>query len=212
MTPVRARPVQLRFHTGLTSEEYVRAKAWRKARLDRCPVHPGGGCGFARHGTYRRLLPPGTRVTRYYCPRGQKSFSLLPDCLASRLPGTLAEVEQVVTTADEASSLWEAALRLRPDITSLMSAVRWVRRRVGGVRAALSAVVGLMPQLFVGIEPTLAALRQALGTAGVLVELRHIAADHLHALPSPVGFCPRPARRSPRLHRHQHSMGPDPPR
>jgi hypothetical protein len=135
----------------------------------------------------------------------------LPDCLASRLSGTLAEVEQVATAAEEAPSLWEAADRLRPDTWSKMAAVRWVRRRVRVVRTVLSAVVGLMPALFAGVEPTLAALRQVIGTAGVLVALRELAADHLHALPPPVGFCPRLVRRATRPHRHQHSMGPAPP-
>jgi hypothetical protein len=135
----------------------------------------------------------------------------LPDCLAATLPGTLAEVEQVVTAAEEAPSLWEVADLLRPDSWSKMSAVRWVWRRVRSVRAVLSAVVGLFPARFAGIEPTLAALRQVIGTDQVLVALRELVADHLHALPSPVGFCPRFARRATRPHRHQHSMGPAPP-
>jgi len=117
----------------------------------------------------------------------------LPDCLASRLRGTLAEVEQVVTTADEASSLWEAADRLRPDAWSMMSAVRWVRRRVQPVRAVLSAVVGLFPARFASVKPTLAALRQVIGAAGVLVALRELAADHLHALLPPVLSVSAPA-------------------
>jgi hypothetical protein len=135
----------------------------------------------------------------------------LPDCLAARLSGTLAEVEQVVTAAEEAPSLWEVADLLRPDAWSKMSAVRWVWRRVRAVRAVLSAVVGLFPAQFAGIKPTLAALRQVMGTDGVLVALRELAADHLHALAAPVGFCPRRGRRTTRPHRHQHSMGPAPP-
>ena len=58
-----------------------------------------GGCGFARHGTYPRKTPPGMRVTRYYCPTAHETFSLLPDCLASRFPSDLDDLERVVTTA-----------------------------------------------------------------------------------------------------------------
>ena len=46
-------------------------------------------CSFARHGTYMRKTPRGTRVARWYCPQSRTTFSLLPDCLAARLPGTL---------------------------------------------------------------------------------------------------------------------------
>ncbi|MDE0442808.1 MAG: hypothetical protein OXL38_11875, partial [Gammaproteobacteria bacterium] len=76
--------------TGLSGEQYVKAQGWRHATLARCPNHPGGGCSLARHGTYARKTPPGTRVARWYCPESHTTFSLLPDCLAARLPGTLA--------------------------------------------------------------------------------------------------------------------------
>ena len=49
--PAGPRPVQLRYQTGLTGEAYVRAEAWRDARLERCPNHVNGGCSLARHGT-----------------------------------------------------------------------------------------------------------------------------------------------------------------
>jgi hypothetical protein len=67
----------------------LRKQGWLSATLPRCPLHPQGGCGFARHGTYERVSPPGTRVARWYCPEGHCTFSLLPDCLAARLSGTL---------------------------------------------------------------------------------------------------------------------------
>jgi hypothetical protein len=64
---------------------------------------PNGGCGFARHGTYyARGTPPGTEIARWYCLTGHCTFSLLPDCLAARLPGTLAEVESVVRAVEQA--------------------------------------------------------------------------------------------------------------
>ena len=52
------------------------------------------------HGTYARKTPRGTQIARWYCPESHMTFSLLPDCLAARLPGTLDEVEQVVAHAD----------------------------------------------------------------------------------------------------------------
>ncbi|MGH8532263.1 MAG: hypothetical protein ACREV1_05885 [Gammaproteobacteria bacterium] len=88
--------MQLRFKTRLTSEEYVSRQAWRDASLPHCPLHPRGGCSLARHGTYERVNPPGTRVSRWYCPHGHRTFSLLPDCLAARFPGSLCAIEQVV--------------------------------------------------------------------------------------------------------------------
>ena len=90
-------------------EGYVRAQAWRDASLERCPNHPHGGCSFARHGTYARKTARGTRIARWYCPESHTTFSLLPDCLAARLPGTLDEVEQVVAHAEQAPSRRAAA-------------------------------------------------------------------------------------------------------
>ena len=66
-TPAGPWPVQLRYETGLTGEEYVRAEAWRDARLERCPNHPHGGCSVACHGTYARKTPRGAKIARWYC-------------------------------------------------------------------------------------------------------------------------------------------------
>ena len=54
--------MQVRLATPSTSEEYVTGKLWHNATLMCCPWHPGGGCGFARHGTYGRVKPANTRV------------------------------------------------------------------------------------------------------------------------------------------------------
>ena len=151
--------MQLRFQTGLTGVEYVTREAWRLATLARCPVHRDGGCGFARHGTYERVSPPGTRIARWYCPRAHRTFSLLPDHLAVRFPGTLYEIEQVVASVEAAPSVEVAADRLRSDDITLVSAVRWVRRRVSAVRALLTTVIGLFPQLLVGCVPTFTSFR-----------------------------------------------------
>lgn len=145
-------PVQLRLESGLSSTDYVTGEGWRLARLARCPLHPRGGCGFARHGSYARVSPAGTRIARWYCPTGHCTFSLLPDHLAARFPGTLSEIEHVVATVEQAKSLEAAADRLRSDDITLPSAVRWVRRRVAAVRSLLTIVVGLFPQWVAGLH------------------------------------------------------------
>ena len=88
-----------------------------------------GGSGFARHSTYSRVSPPGTQVARWHCPADQRTFSLLPDCLAARLSGTLAEVEAVVRAVERAAGPKAARGELRLDI-ELPAVLRWVRRRV----------------------------------------------------------------------------------
>ena len=97
--------VRFRCKTGLTGEQYVTVQGWRNATLMRCPHHPGGGCSLARHGTYPRKTPAGVRIARWYCPESHTTFSLLPDCLAARLPGTLAELEEAVATAERSPSV-----------------------------------------------------------------------------------------------------------
>jgi len=201
--------VQLRHESTLTSEQYVTEEAWRGASLERCPLHPEGGCGYRRHGTYGRKDPPGARVARWYCRTGQTTFSLLPDCLAARLSGDLDEVEQVVAAVEAAPSVQAAADALRSHDVYLPAAIRWVRRRLRPVRAALLALVTLLPDL-AGCAPTLAALGGRLGTP-VLGRVRERAEVHLGALAAPVGFGPRPRRVSRRDKRREHEAGPDPP-
>ena len=202
--------VQVRYKTGLTSVEYVTTRAWRHARLERCPLHPEGGCGLRRHGTYGRVEPPGARVARYFCRRQRATISLLPDCLAAKLSSTLHEVEQVVRAVEAGRSLWAAAERLRPDLT-LLCAARWVRRRLVGVRASLAALVGLFPEVLSGVAPTLADFSRVLAGRPVLVTLREFGAAHLSALPPPLGFGQRVRPLPSRRRRWQHGLGPDPP-
>jgi hypothetical protein len=185
--------VQLRFRTQLTSEQYVKQQGWLLATLEHCPLHPEGGCGLERLGTYGRVEPPGAKVARYYCSTGHVTFSLLPDCLAARLSSTLAEVEQVVTEVEEDAKAQvpfeTTAQRLRPDV-GLSGAVRWVRRRRHGVRAALVIAVGLLPSVFAGTTPTIEGFRDRFGVAAVLPEVRARIEAHLVRLPPPVGFRP----------------------
>lgn len=208
MAAVRPRPVQLRDPSSLTSEAYVAERAWQKARLGHCPRHPQGGCRFARHGTYPRKTPTGMQITRYYCRTAHETFSLLPDCLASRFPGELDDLERVVAHVDAARSIEAAADVLRPDI-ELPSAVRWVRRRLTLVRVTLFAVVTLLPDRFGG-SAQLGAVRAALDTDHALVTLRARATALLPALPRPLGFVPH--RRAPRAPSppRLHGMGADP--
>lgn len=202
--------MQIRFECDLTGEEYVTQQAWRNASLTRCPLHPQGGCGYTRHGSYERCSPPGTRIARWYCRRGHCTFSLLPDCLAARLPGTLAEVEAVIGVVEQARSLESACWDLRLEV-ELPGVLRWARRRVRAIHATLHALKGLMPERFAGCAPRLDAFAECLGVESVLPALRQIAAPYLLSLPTPVGFSPRrlPAGEPNRV--HQHPAGPDPP-
>lgn len=204
-------PVQLRFHSGQTSEDYVTQQGWRNASLPCCPLHPKGGCGFACHGTYARVDPPGTRIARWYCPQGHRTFSLLPDHLAARFPGTLPDIEQVVATVERAPSVEAAANALRQDDISLASALRWVRRRVRLVHTVLTILVSLLPDLCLGSPPTVQAFRTRLAYEPVLILLRHRTCVHLQALPRPLGFRPPGEQGGGRKAHFQQRMGPDPP-
>jgi len=75
-----------------------------------------------------------------------------------------------------------------PRSPGLTCAMRAIRRRVRGARAALLAFVTLMAERMSGVAPMILALRQALGTERVLVVVRCELERHLHALPAPVGF------------------------
>ena len=166
--------------------------------------------GFARHGTYERLSPPGTVIARWYCPQGQRTFSLLPDCLAARLPGTLAEVETLVSHVEQARSLEAACADLRLEI-ELPGVLRWVRRRVAAIHAALNTLKGLMPERFAGCEPRLGAFAERLGVDALLPVLRQIAAPYLPWLSAPLGFSPLCERGGEPDRTRQHPVGADPP-
>ncbi len=138
------------------------------------------------------MSPAGTRIARWYCPTGHCTFSLLPDHLAARFPGTLSEIEHVVATVEQAKSLEAAADRLRSDDITLPSAVRWVRRRVAALRRLLTIVVGLFPQCLQGCTPAITEVRSRLVCGEALMLLRELARIHLQALAHPLGFLPPP--------------------
>jgi hypothetical protein len=190
--------VQLRLESTLTFEQYVTSRGWEEATLEACPLCPPGSCHLHRLGTYMRKIPAVGYVTRYYCPEQHTTFGLLPDCYASRVPGTLDDIEHTAARAEASASVEHTAEELRPgeegDAVTLSVAVAWVRRRIAWVRALLIVVAGMFPDVFGGVRRgSVRAFREHLGTSRVLVALRGICARHLHALPVPLGLNPRPA-------------------
>ena len=189
--------MQIPMHTSSGVEAYVADREWRVAKLSACPLHPSGGCGFARHGSYARVKPSGVRVARWYCPQGRRTFSLLPDFLAARLPGLLAEVEEAIFTATRSPSIEVAAASMRDLEVSLPAAVRWLRRRLGPVRRAIRALRDTGIDVAVVVD------------AGFLVGLRLGLDDQaLAQLPPPLGFGLRSHGRHA-VEGRQHKMGPD---
>jgi hypothetical protein len=207
--------VQLRFESTLTFEQYITARAWEQATLKACPLCKPGTCHLQRLAPYMRKIPAVAFVARYYCPEQHTTFGLLPDFYASRMPGTLDDIEQAAATAEVAPSVEHAAEELRPadtlDAITFGAAVAWLRRRIVLVRALLVTVVGLLPDRFAGVELSVRAWRERLGTSRVLVTLRGICARHLYALPRPLGLNPRMPVVLPRKRGRQQSTGTDPP-
>ena len=200
--------MQIPLRTISSVESYVAKQEWRAARLSHCPLHPRGGCSFARHGSYERATPPGLRIARWYCPEGRQTFSLLPDFLAARLPGLLASVDHCIRVATSSRSIEAAADALRGLDVTLPSAVRWLRRRMRAVFMAVDAVTALTTQADV------AASKIAFRLCGTptehgLQKLRVALSPRiLSNLPPPLGFrSPRRVKRS--LGDDQHDMGPD---
>lgn len=184
--------MQLLWECPLTDERYVTERAWESATLESCPFHPAGGCSLEKLGSYARVAPEGVRVPRWWCPRQRESVSRLPSFLAARMSGTLAEVEDAVAKVEAAGSVAAAVDVVRPpdvdDAVGLVGALRWLRRRVRRVRAALVSIVTLMPERFAGVRPTLAAFQEVLAAERVLVTLRGLAERYLGELPAPLGF------------------------
>ena len=145
------------------------------------------GCGVAGHGTYGRKTPCGMRVARWYCGRCQRTFSALPDCLAARLPGSLASAEAVAASA-ERRSINAVAWEWRPAAADFSSARRWVHRRVVLVQGCLSVFRGLEPMLLLGLALRIGAFQERLGAPVALIALRRLGSAHLQQIPYPVGF------------------------
>ncbi len=120
------------------------------------------------------------------------------------------EVEALVRAVEQAPSLEAACRDLRPDI-ELPGVLRWARRRVLAVHAALQTLKGLLPHQF-SCPATLAAFAACLGVAEVLVALRPIGEPFLQNLSTPLGFRPRRTLGDGAGCARQHCVGPDPPR
>ena len=132
--------VQIRLETDLTGEDYVKRQAWRDASAPECPWH-GAPCELAPHGTYERRPPPGSRVRRFRCLQSGRTISLLLDCLAAHLSGTLAEIEATVRAVDESPTLRKAAQQLRTgEMMEPGAAERWTRRRALLVQVLYSTI------------------------------------------------------------------------
>ena len=204
--------IQIRYNTDLTVEEYISRKAWRDASAPACPFHRQGGCRLRPHGSYARKTPAGVRVRRFRCPQSGQTVSLLPDCLAAQLPGTLAELERVVRAAGRPDFPRGGCKRLHPSsYLGAAGARRWVARRVERVRVCLALLTTLLPESCGRLEPSVEAFGTALGTATVLVTLRAVAATELAALPAPLGFSRRMAAVKPASQPAPHAMGRAPP-
>lgn len=179
-------------------ERYVSDCVWERVVLRGCPFHPNGGCGVERLGSYPRVHPAGARIARFWCRLAGASISVLPAFLASRFRSTLDEIEAVVVAVESGATVEQTADNARPaedeHAVTLPSAVRWVRRRLHAVRAALLALLTLMPDTFEGCTPTLHAMGQRLGARRVLVTLRSVASAHLGAIGPPLGLRARGGR------------------
>lgn len=194
--------MQIPLRTQSSVESYIAKREWLAVCLDRCPLHPSGGCSFARHGTYARATPSGLRIARWYCPEGHRTFSLIPDFLSARLPGLLASIDVIVATVPRMRSMEAAADALRGDV-SLPAAVRWLRRRVRASQAALHAVSSLQP------PPSYATPIHA-SSCFTLLELRQgLPPQTLKELPAPLGFLRSQPSVLNRSRFIQQDMGPD---
>jgi len=178
--------MQIRHRVNVSASEYNEQKLCEKAELKQCPLHPEGGCGMRRHGSYTRKWPIELEIPCWYCRKGHTLISLLPDFLPSRLSGTLKEVEEVVLEAQKHPSLESASEAIRPDI-ELPGALRWLRRRLHYVIDILTIARGILPQF--GFK-NLQQLQQDFKVDFVLPHLRQILEKHLHALPHIIGLIP----------------------
>lgn len=196
--------MQIRYAADLSVDEYIAQKAWEKAMLEKCPLHPEGGCGFSRHGTYKRKYPKLLKIARWYCETGHHTFSMLPDFLSSRLPGLLHEVENVVSEVEKSKTQAAVAEKIRLDI-NLPGVFRWLRLRLSLVKISLELLINFFPSIF-KCQPRLTSFQSILNTDYALPKLREIAKDYLYILPHPIGLNPI-SQKNP----FQQKTGTDPP-
>jgi len=208
--------MQFRYPTKLTALQYVQNEAWKHIKIRKCPIHPDQERHFTSHGVYERVDPDGAKIRRYLCHTDNITFSLLPDCFASRLTGTLIDVEKAVSMVEEAlirdgsrpesmgeneislaslssRDIADIAEKLNVDcrLFDLAADFRWLRRRIEYVRNVLIAMIIFFPDLFKDCRVSLRSFRLVLGNGPILIQLRSVAESKLHAIPKPVGLNPR---------------------
>ncbi len=128
------------------------------------------------------------RIARWYCPEAHRTFSLLPDFLAARLPSLLSSIEESVIVASAAESIEAAADALRGLEVTLPAAVRWLRRRVRAVGSAIAHVVSELAINAVAFGP---APKIVVDEVGVLLSIRQrLPPQTLNRIPTPLGFLP----------------------
>ena len=209
--------MQPRLVAGLTEAEYVSGRAWERASLGACPLH-GRNCGsFSRHGTYVRKTEHGeAHIARWYCRKSQMTFSLLPECFASGIPGSLSAMEEAVARLEAHPAATAVALQVHPNPrVGAKTARRWLQRRKERVHIAPGTAKGLFTEQLLGCVPTVLGFRSHFGQDGVLMLLRVWCAEQGLPIRPPVGVCipdwvaPKEVHFS--LRSRQQSMGPDPP-
>ena len=179
--------MQLRLVAGLTEAEYVSGRAWERASLGACPLH-GKNCGsFSRHGTYVRKTEHGeARIARWYCRKSQVTFSLLPECFASGIPGSLSAMEEAVARLEADPEATAVALQVHPDPrVGAKTARRWLSAAQGagphrtGNREG--AVCGTTPRLRADRTELSQSLRPGRGPHAVVRMVRRAGTAHAAA-------------------------------
>ncbi len=165
---------------------------------------------FAQKRHLSAQVSPWYQDRQMVLPDGHMSFSLLPDCLAAHLSGSLMQIEDILTEVENSPSQEAAADHIRIDIL-LPGALRWIRRRIFLVKASLRMLIQLLPGLFADCHLSILSFQSVLNVDYVLPQLRQVASSYLSVLPPPLGFGPLPeTKKSKKTHR-QHSTGTDPP-
>lgn len=184
--------MQLPYHTALSGSQYVIQKEWLNASLDCCPNHRKESCSFQRHGHYKRKTAHGYAwIVRYYCKDSHMTFSLLPDCFAARMPGTLDELEQTALLFEAGGSAQQVTDAVRENCQVEPGGKRrWSLRRLSVLLGCLTVLLPVLDFSFVRKPIQLSVLRDHLSTDRVLVELRRRCLNNLQKLPPPIGFRP----------------------
>lgn len=202
----------------ITIEQYIDQEIWKTVTVDYCLIHPDQNCRIRLHGSYPREYPKGARIARVLCCTKGITFSLLPDCLCSRVPGKLEEVEAVVSMIENAADIASSdeitldsisvtdldpgkevkeaeKTEMDVDLYDLIANdPRRTHRRLNWVFNLLMMMITQFPEIFSGCRPTLSSFRSVLGDGPILVQLRILAGDKVHELPLPVGLNPHPSR------------------